>query len=601
MPTIRTRPVPSTLVTASSPGAAAPADQRSERARLEGRADAAGLDGPGLLDAFRMAVDRLAGRAADVDALNVFPVPDGDTGSNMLATVRAALAEADDLPSHRRDLGGVAAAIGFGALMGARGNSGVILSQVLRGVAESLRHAEALDGTLLAQALSSGSRAADAAVTRPVEGTILTVARDLAEAALRAAADDAALPSVLRAACDGARRSVERTPELLAVLRDAGVVDAGGFGLAILLEGMLEAAAGERPAESVAAGSWPASHAPSPTADGSHAPRGMLDGSGDSFGYETMFVVRPTAGSLDLAAIRAHLESIGEAVLVAGDERAAKVHVHNDRPDHVVAYGLSLGTLNGITIQNMDDQARAAREEAKHDAEHSAHRLPDAAAGPAVVAVVAVASGAGLARLFESLGARSVVRGGQGDNPSVGELLDGIRATDASEVIVLPNHPGAVLATGQAAALCPEVRTLVVATRNTQEGIAAILALDPARSAGENHDAMRAAAGAVQTLHVTSAIRDAAYGSRRVRRGDAIVLDAAEGLVATDVDLVSATVAGVAALTPGFELLTLYRGEAVTDADAELLADRLRAAHPGVEIEIVDGGQAHYHYLVAAE
>ena len=280
-------------------------------------------DGSGLLDAFRAAVANLEAHVDEINGLNVFPVPDGDTGTNMVATVRAALEEAERVAGEPADR--IAAAISFGALMGARGNSGVITSQIFRGMSEGLTGKRRFNGLDLAYALSQGTKTAYGAVTKPVEGTILTVIREAADAAVATAEHDEDVESVLRATVEGAEKSVARTPTLLAILREAGVVDSGGQGLYRLFQGALEhlLEGGRRAAPARPATAVPPAHAPSTLV--AHADEG--------FGYETMFLLQATpAHPIDIDALRAHLEEIGESVLVAGDSKAVKVHVHNDRP-----------------------------------------------------------------------------------------------------------------------------------------------------------------------------------------------------------------------------------------------------------------------------
>ncbi|CAN5775329.1 DAK2 domain-containing protein [soil metagenome] len=565
--------------------------------------------GSATLSAFRAAAAHLEAHVEEIDALNVFPVPDGDTGTNMLATVRSALQEADAVPIAERTLSRVAAAISFGALMGARGNSGVILSQILRGMAEIGQERRTVSGRHLAHGLRRGSETAYAAIATPVEGTILTVVREAAEAAAEAAESDPGLESVLAAAVDAAHRSVTRTPTLLPVLREAGVVDSGGQGLYRLLEGALAAMS----RETVAARSLARSEMLAPP---------TKHGDADGWGYETMFLVSADGRPLDLTTMRRELSAFGGSVLVAGDVEVAKIHVHNDRPDRVIAYGLTLGKLSRITVENLDDLAlhvaeaparaltgvaassgseeRPARALAHGVTAHLEGDEPPAAAfAPSVPAVVVVAAGEGLADAMENAGARAVVRGGQ--TASAGELMSAIRETGAREVIVLPNHPSVRLAAQQAAGMVPEVSVEVVPTRTGPEGVAALLAFDPRRSLAENAATMLAAARAVRTLAVTFAVRDARIGDRPVQRGQVIVLDADDRLLAADGDPLRAAVAAVAALEPGFELLTIYYGEDADQAEAERLAGLLAEAAEGVDVEILRGGQPHHRYLIAAE
>jgi uncharacterized protein len=566
-------------------------------------------DGVGLLDAYRAAVANLEAHVDEINALNVYPVPDGDTGSNMLATVKAALEEAEAVAGQPAER--VAAAISFGALMGARGNSGVITSQIFRGMAEGLGGKSRFNGLDLAHALSLGAKTAYSAVAKPVEGTILTVIRESADAAVTAAERDNDLEAVLTATVAAAERSVARTPSLLAILREAGVVDAGGQGIYRLFQGALLHLVGQAPA-GAARGHARGGAAVKPSTLVAHADEG--------FGYETMYLLQPNgSGSLDVDAIRDHLESIGESVLVAGDSRALKIHVHNERPDLVVAYGLGIGTLSRISIENLDNQARDIREtraaaftgSETGDGATPGRSAPDAAAAarrgvtatavevPAL-GVVAVAPGDGLAAIFRDFGVAAVVHGGQSDNPSTGELLETIRGIDAREIIVLPNNPNVVLAARQVAALA-ERPVVVVPTRNAAEGFAALLAMDPSLDATGNATAMTEAARSIQSLVVTEAVRDATIGGRKVKRGQTIVLDPDDGLVAADGDREKAVLAAVSALQPGFELLTLFYGDGADLAETEAMARRIGAVLAGVEVEVRHGGQPFYRYLIAAE
>jgi DAK2 domain fusion protein YloV len=588
-------------------------------------------DGAGLLAAFRAAVENLAANVDEINALNVFPVPDGDTGSNMVATVRAALAEAETVADPSADR--IAQAISFGALMGARGNSGVIASQIFRGMSEGLGGKHRFTGPDLAHALTQGTATAYKAVVKPVEGTILTVIRESSAAAVVASDAGGDLEEVLTAAVEGARQAVAKTPSMLPILRDAGVVDAGGQGLYRLLEGALaylrtrSAAATESAAAIVGSSAQAAPSSQAVPAD-------------EGFGYETMFLLHSRGDLLDIESLRVALEKIGESVLVAGDARAVKVHVHSERPDHVIALGLSLGALTRITVENLDAQSNEVREKKAADAveapievhgrgrHHEGRPHVDlgtygaevdvapldagsngtGAKGPNVIplvatvplAVVAVAAGDGLARIFDSYGVAAVVHGGQTNNPSTGELLDAVERILADEVLLLPNNPNVILAARQASELTTR-RVRVVPTRNAAEGFAALLALDPDRDATTNAEVMTLAGRAVQTLQVTEAVRDATIGDRKVKRGQTIVLDPDDGLLAAGNDRMKAVLSALEALEPGFELITIYYGAGADLPEAEGVARRVREWRPGLDVEIVQGGQPHYRYLIAAE
>ncbi len=567
-------------------------------------------DGAGLLEAFRAGVANLDAHVDEINSLNVYPVPDGDTGANMYATVKAALAEAEavtDVTVER-----IAAAISFGALMGARGNSGVITSQIFRGMAEAFGGKSRFNGLDLAHALSRGAKSAYSAVAKPVEGTILTVIRESAEGAVVAAEKANDIETVLTAAVEAAEKSVARTPSLLAILREAGVVDAGGQGVYRLFQGALLHLLGQAPA-GAAAGRTRAAAKPS----------ALVAHADDGFGYETMYLLQANPGRpLDVDAIRNHLESIGESVLVAGDARALKVHVHNERPDAVIAYGLEIGSLSRISVENLDNQARDVRE-----ARATAFTGAESGAGAAVApetsevpgtesstngfsadaplrpgpAIVAVVAGDGLAKVFESFGVDQIVSGGQMANPSTGELLRVARLARAREVLLLPNNPNVRLAAEQAAKVCEDKRLVVVPTRNAAEGIAALLALDPTLDATANAGPMTEASRAIQSVQVTEAVRNATIGGKKVKRGQTIALDPDDGLVAVDSNRDKAVLKAVSSFTPGFELVTLYYGADSNLAEAEELARRIGAASRGIEVEVVHGGQPHYRYLISAE
>jgi hypothetical protein len=575
-------------------------------------------DGAGLLDAFRAAVANLEAHVDEINALNVYPVPDGDTGSNMLATVRAALDEAEAAAGQPADR--IATAISFGALMGARGNSGVITSQIFRGMAEGLGGKARFNGLDLAHALSEGARTAYGAVAKPVEGTILTVIRESAAAAVTAAERDADIESVLGATLEAAERSVAKTPSLLAILREAGVVDSGGQGLYRLFQGALLHLAGRSPA-GAARGRSKAPVGPKVSTLVAHADEG--------FGYETMFLLQPNgAGSLDVDAIRDHLESIGESVLVAGDTRALKVHVHNERPDLVIGFGLSVGTMSRISVENLDNQARDVRETraasftgtgtgadlpatawASEGAATPGSSVATSTADPPVAApaasipalgVLAVAAGDGLAAIFREFGVAGIVQGGQSANPSTGELLAAIESLDAREIIILPNNPNVVLAARQVASMTDRP-VVVVPSRNAAEGIAALLALDPQLDATANAAPMTEAGRAIQSLVVTEAVRDATIGGRKVKRGQTIALDPDDGLVAVNANRDKCVLAAMTSLQPGFELVTIFYGDGADLAEAEGTARRIGAILPAVDVEVRHGGQPFYRYLIAAE
>jgi uncharacterized protein len=585
------------------------------------------LDDAAVGQWYRAAVLALSEARSTLDDLNVFPVPDGDTGSNMMATVRAALAEAEALgPNVSAER--VASAAAFGALMGARGNSGVITSQILRGLAEGLAGKTRFNALDLANALDQGTKAAYGAVAKPVEGTILTVIREASAAAVEAAEHERTIDAVMAATTTAAQRAVSKTPTLLAILREAGVVDSGGQGLFRMFEGANAFLTGDLKVAArlpgavgvVGSGAEPALAEKQPAAVPG---AGMRD---EGFGFETMFLAQADPGkTLDIDAIRQHFESMGESVLVAGDARAIKVHIHNERPDLVLAYALGLGQLSKISVENLDQQASEVREtraaafagdrvvtparateagtttvDAGADGPSDGAGNGGAAAQAVPLAVVAVAAGEGLAAIFRDFGVQKVVYGGQSANPSTGELLDAVKSVDAREILLLPNNPNVVLAARQVGSLLDRP-VAVVATRNAAEGFAAMLALDPDKSAADNAVAMTAAGRAIQSLAVTEAVRDATVSGKKVRKGQTIALDPDDGLVAVANDPQTAVLNAVKKLNPGFELITVYYGDGGDLAGTEALARRIHDLGTGAEVEVLPGGQPHYRYLISAE
>lgn len=543
-------------------------------------------NGPALLQAVEAAVANLERHVDEIDALNVFPVPDGDTGSNMLATMRAALAEAERVSAAGRDLGSVAGALSRGALEGARGNSGFILSQIIRGMAGSASGRSA-SGVDLARGLQRGTEAAYDSVLTPVEGTILTVVRDAADAAERAADRDPRVELVLDRAVEAAYESVARTPSLLPVLADSGVVDSGGQGLFRILQGMLQvdghALLPSEDTDSVR------SELPRPS-----IPVAVLNHPGHGFGYETEFMLTSNRDELDLAALRAELTAVGESVVVAGDDRAVRVHIHGRRPDLAIGIGLRAGHLSVIEVKDLDAQAAGHAQ-----AEAGGVAIDTSPLAGRRLSLVAVVPAPGLAEAFRTLGA-NVVEPASSGQPSVGEIAGVIVASGARSVIILPNDRDAHLAAGQALAMTPQVDAVVLPTRNAAEGIAATLAFDASVTLASNAVRMEAEAMSVESFTVTIAARDAIVDGRHVQQGQAMALDADDLLLACEDELLDAA---MAALTPrlGDELVTIYHGAAVAPVVARELADRVTASAPVVEVEVVNGGQRHDRLLISVE
>jgi len=546
---------------------------------MAGEGFAVRLTGDDLLGMFAAAQDYLAKHAAQVDALNVFPVPDGDTGTNMLLTLKAMEQQAPHLQG--RGAGDVAAAIAHETMMGARGNSGVILSQFFLGMARGLEGHADFGAQELVFALTAAVAQAYKGVSKPVEGTMLTVARVAAETAQRSLAEGIVTPAeVWDAACRGARDALAQTPEQLPVLKQAGVVDAGGLGLLAMLEGAWGYLHGQapRPLELPAGFTAPKEGYLAATAE-------------EAFGYCTQFVIQGQA--LDVTAARRRLEAMSVSTIVVGDQTAIMVHAHAADPGPLISYGVSLGSLSRVKIEDMDRQ---------HQGFMALHHEQSRHVGTAEIAlgVVAVAAGPGIERVFLEHGARAIVQGGQTMNPSARDLLDAVEQANASEVILLPNNGNIVGAARQAAALSARAIHVLPATTIPQ-GIAALLAFSENDDATTNVERMQQAIDGVRSGEVTRAVRSASIDGMDVREGQAIaLLDgklAAAGEGPLDVLLALCQEAG---LQSG-ALVTLYWGGSATEAQANEAARRLRERFPEVEVEVLYGGQPHYEFLVGLE
>ncbi|MDX6469825.1 MAG: fatty acid kinase [Gaiellaceae bacterium] len=514
-----------------------------------------------------------------LDDLNVYPVPDGDTGTNLTMTVRALADAVDNTSAASRE--SLARDVARGALMGARGNSGVILSQIVRGASDVLGETATprIDADSAAKALRGASDAAYRAVRRPVEGTMLSVIRELAEEAELRAPEHPPLIELLGDLVRRGELAVARTPDQLQILRDAGVVDAGGAGLLELVRGVAAAVSGEA----------------LPDAPPAEEHRGIeaIHQELSRYRYCTVFLIE--GDRLDREALEEQLEQIGDSLLVVGDERAMKVHVHTDDPGAALSIGTAAGTIEGIEIANMHEQTQK-REQRLLAA------VPDAPVAHATTGVVAVVAGDGNRRLFESLakdvGPLHIVEGGQTMNPSTAELLDAVQSLDADEVVILPNNSNVLLAAEHAAANADRP-VVVVAADSIPGGLAAMVAFDGQRSATENAAEMREAVSAVDTGEVTIASRDVLLNGLAIREGEWLGLLGGDPVAGgTSFDAVAGAVVNRLLERPR-DLLTLLVGEEQEPLDG-LLA-RIAEAHPDVDVDVQQGGQPHYHLLLSAE
>ncbi len=530
-------------------------------------------NGKGLRQALEASTAWLERHVETINALNVYPVPDGDTGTNMLLTMRAALQELNNSPTESVSV--VAHALSYGALMGARGNSGVILSQLFRGLARSLDKKETFTAQELAQAMTEASVIAYQGVIKPVEGTILTVAREAADAAVAAAEERNDLRHVLERTVMEARHSVARTPSLLDVLAEAGVVDAGGQGLFVILEGalrLLQGRAVEAAPERASAVKVKAFE-------------------GEEYGYDTQFIIQ--GENLDVEEIQAAVTTMGDSVLVVGDSRTVKVHVHTEEPGTPLNYGATLGSLSDIVIENMQEQYQEFIRRDQAQPPPLAEELGD-------TAIVVVAPGEGLTRVFESLGVSAVVPGGQSMNPSTQEILTAIEGLNAEKVIVLPNNSNVIMAAKQTRDLSSK-EIVIVPTTTIPQGISAVLAFNYQADLETNAQMMEQAAHSVQTAEVTTATRAAQINGVSVEQGEVIGLLNGE-LTASGGALGEVVQEMLRQMQANeHEIITIYYGEDIADPEAEAVADEIQHSYPEQEVELVNGGQPHYHYILSAE
>jgi DAK2 domain fusion protein YloV len=549
------------------------------------------FDGQDLKKAILAGAACLEEHREAINALNVFPVPDGDTGSNMSLTMQAAIR--DILQSTETSAGVIAAKVAHGALLGARGNSGVILSQTLRGLAQGLEKKNAFNAADLANAFQEASRLAYRAVLKPVEGTILTVIRETAEAAKMSTERGDDLVNLMQEVVIAARQAVARTPDLLPLLKQAGVVDAGGQGFCTILEGIWRYIRGEASSDMItqpAAGK--AAVTPSTQAVPPHVKKGRVTVE-EEFGYEVVFLLR--GKNLDVECIRQDIIDMGGvSTVVAGDEKMLKVHTHTLTPGKILDYGVGLGSLLDINIENLQEQSLtyAAESAAEHAAE-----IPPATTR---IAIVAVVSGEGFVEVFRGLQVSAIVPGGQTMNPSIEELLAAVEAAPSQQVILLPNNGNVILSAQQVTSLTQK-EVCVVPSDTPPQGIAALLAFNYEADFATNCQNMTEAAKSIQTVEITTAVRSVQIGGVRVREGDYI------GLINGNLTIAGPNMGQVIHDTlhrmsvDRYEIVTLYYGAAVTEQEAQATVKRIKEQYGHLEIEVVNGGQPYYAYILSAE
>ncbi len=525
-----------------------------------------------------------------VNSLNVFPVPDGDTGTNMVLTMRSAVARVSD--SDNTHVGNVAAEISQGALMGARGNSGVILSQIWRGLAKGLKGKEIFDAHDLAEAFQLASDTAYNGVMRPVEGTILTVIREGAEEAKIAAGQSRDLRYVLERVLDRCNQALERTPELLPVLKQAGVVDSGGQGLVYIFEGMLRYVHGHLHDLAELESQYAREMVRMETAQSLAAPDdGQLTNP-----YDVQFILM--GEDLDITEVRQNIDAMGDSTVVVGDESTIKVHIHVKNPGEPLAYGVGLGTITDVVVENMQLQM----EQIIHGSEPAAggNGIGEIVIEPGQIGVVAVAAGDGLADVFRSLGAAGIVSGGQTNNPSTEEIFQAIQDVPTDKVIILPNNKNVHLAAEVAGDLSPK-SVAIIPTRTAPQGFSAMLAFHPDGDLDDTVKGMTEAAQTIATGELTRATRSVTLDGVEVEEGQIIgLVDGRLNSSGSQIEQVLVNVLDGMDMEER-EIVSIYYGAEVSEQEAKAVASNIEALYQHVEVELLPGGQAHYFFILGAE
>jgi len=536
------------------------------------------IDGSTLRAMVLTGAGKIEKEKSQIDSLNVFPVPDGDTGTNMSLTLASAAKAVEKLPDNV-DLSQAADAMAYGALMGARGNSGVILSQLLGGFAKALSQAEQINANLLAKAFSQGVNAAYKAVVKPVEGTILTVAREASESLNSKITDETEITQAFEILLEQGYNTLSKTPEMLPVLKQAGVVDAGGKGLLTVIEGMLAGFKGEVIQERTLKEHKSYSTQSFPVSDF------IINTNDIHFQYCTELIIKIMPESdITQEQIKAFLEEKGDCVLVVGSENITKIHIHTNNPGLILEYCCKLGSLHDIKIDNMREQSH----ELKIDAPQKN------------IGVVAVSTGEGINEIFRSLGVDYIITGGQTMNPSTEDILSAMEAVNAQEIIILPNNKNIILAAQQAVKLSQKAAR-VVTTKTIPQGICALMAFNGELKLNINYEKMQEAITHIKTCEITYAVRDAQHGELFITAGQNMGIIEGEIVYVSDVieDVIFDTLKQV--IINQDELVTLYYGEDVTETQTEELLQRISKLYPNVDFELHYGGQPLYYYLISVE
>jgi DAK2 domain fusion protein YloV len=555
------------------------------------------LDGKRFAEMVIQGAQHLTNNAQMVDALNVFPVPDGDTGTNMNLSITSGAKEVRNNVSDH--IGKVGQALAKGLLMGARGNSGVILSQLFRGFAKAIESKDVINTVEFAQALESGVETAYKAVMKPVEGTILTVAKDTAKAASALAKQQSDMVLFMEEVVAEAKASLNRTPDLLPVLKEVGVVDSGGQGLVIIYEGFLAVLKGEKlPEVSVAAPSMDELV----SAEHHKSVQSHMNTEDIEFGYCTEFMVRFEEDKLkdhpfSEEAFRNELSKWGDSLLVVSDDEIVKVHIHAEHPGEVLNHGQKYGSFMKIKVDNMREQHSSLV------AQSQGQMAPvpvQTAAKKEEYGIVTVAMGSGIGELFRSIGAKAVIEGGQTMNPSTEDIVKAIEEVNAEKVIILPNNSNIVMAARQAASVV-EQEVIVIPSKTVPQGMTALLAFNPGVGLEENEAAMNEALGQVKTGQITYAVRDTSIDGLELEVGD--FMGIADGkIIVKDQDKTEAAKKLLASMIDeDAEILTILQGEDATDEDTSSLVEYVESAFEDVEVEVHKGNQPLYSFIFAIE
>ncbi|WP_341301901.1 DAK2 domain-containing protein [Lysinibacillus sp. FSL H8-0500] len=546
------------------------------------------LDGIKFAEMVQMGAHHLYQNANYVDSLNVFPVPDGDTGTNMNLSMTSGAKETELLASEH--IGKTAQALSKGLLMGARGNSGVILSQLFRGFGKFIEKETIIDAKGFAGAFQAGVDTAYKAVMKPVEGTILTVAREAAKKGVEVAETETDIIAVMEAFTAEAKASLDRTPDLLPVLKEVGVVDSGGQGLLFVYEGFLASLKGEALPEKNDATLDDLINAEH------HRAQDFMNTADIEFGYCTEIMVRLEEGKepFNEEQFRNELNPLGDSLLVISDEEIAKVHIHSEQPGSVLSIGQKYGSLIKIKVDNMREQHSAIVGE-EHKAPASAKKVEKQP-----YAIVTIAMGEGVAELLRSIGASYVIEGGQTMNPSTEDIVKAVQEIGAEKVLILPNNKNIVMAAEQAVELL-EIDAAVVPTKTIPQGMAAILAFNPEAAVGLNQQTMTEAFANVKTGQVTYAVRDTSIDGVAIHKGDFMALAEGKIILSTPALKDAAEKVITDLIDEDTEIVTVIYGEDTTEQNASQLVEWIEEHYPDVEVELFNGKQALYPYIISVE